>query len=438
MICATGSRMKNEHLDTLVNLNELALTKSGSSQLAESFISKMCGNPLLANPWEVFHLDSNELAREIYANRGKPLAGLIFGAKDIIATENFSTSMGTSSAWQKRNMGFDARIISLLKSAGAVVGGKTKTSEFAVHKETDVVNPRYPGYSAGTSSSGSAAAIANQTVKLAIGTQTAGSIARPASYCGVIAIKPTFGLLPRTGVLKTCDELDTIGFFGDSISLIREVLQVVQLQGENYPTLRLSTSSTNSLKRILLLTGEGFDQSDLAARDSVKTLSKKLANQLKIEFVDKLNDIEFEGVREILSQIYRGDLAHYFRDEITSGVLSNELLTFIGKTERNRHTHEDLLQKLNVWRKAFRNLLSDTILITLAANSGAPRQDATFDYDMNLVLTAAGLPQLILPDLVYDSSGKSVGISFSTSRFSEATLFSFVLENVTQNSKVKC
>jgi Asp-tRNA(Asn)/Glu-tRNA(Gln) amidotransferase A subunit family amidase len=342
--------------------------------------------------------------------------------------------MGTNLAWQNRNMGFDARIVSILKSAGAVVGGKTKSSEFAVHKETDVVNPRYPGYSAGTSSSGSAAAIANETVRIAIGTQTAGSIARPASYCGVFAIKPTFGLLPRTGVLKTCDELDSIGIFGDSISLIREVLHAAQLQGENYPTLTLSNNPTKSLKQILLLTGEGYDQSDLVARESVRNFSKKLANDLRIDFVDEATDFEFDTIRQILNQIYRSDLAYYFREELSLGTLSTDLVSFIGEIDRNTSSRDELIQKLNKWRKEFRESLSDTILITLAANSGAPPQDAAYDYDMNLVLTAAGLPQLVLPNLIFDSERKSVGLSFAASRFSEATLFTFVLDNITQTT----
>jgi Asp-tRNA(Asn)/Glu-tRNA(Gln) amidotransferase A subunit family amidase len=171
------------------------------------------------------------------------------------------------------------------------------------------------------------------------------------------------------------------------------------------------------------------------ARESVKALSTKLANSLKIEIVDELTDFEFDSIRQILSQIYRGDLAYYFREELASGTLSQNLIAFIGETEKDRFYREQLIQKLNEWRKAFRKILSDTILITLAANSGAPIQDAAYDYDMNLILTAAGLPQLVLPNLIFDSEGKSVGISFAASRFSEATLFSVVQENLGKSER---
>src|SRR5258706_16123921 len=96
--------------------------------------------------------------------------------------------------------------------------GKTVTAEFAVHSPGKTLNPAAPDRLPGTSSTGSAVAVACGMVPIALGTQTGASITRPASYVGVIGFKPSFGLVPRTGVLKTCDTLDTIGWHARSVA----------------------------------------------------------------------------------------------------------------------------------------------------------------------------------------------------------------------------
>ena len=113
--------------------------------------------------------------------------------------------------------------------------GKTITAEFAVHALNATLNPYDVSKTPGTSSSGSAVAVALGIVPFALGTQTAGSIIRPASFCGVWGFKPSFGLIPRTGVLKTTDSLDTVGFFSFFGSDLRRILSTVRVSGKNYP-----------------------------------------------------------------------------------------------------------------------------------------------------------------------------------------------------------
>ena len=145
-----------------------------------------------------------------------PLSGIPVGIKDIIDTSDFPTELG-SPVFAGRRPSADAFIVSELRAAGAIILGKTVTTEFAFFGPGKTRNPHHPEHTPGGSSSGSAAAVADGQVPLALGTQTAGSIIRPASYCGVIGFKPTFGYASRSGVLAQSAPLDTIGGFARSV-----------------------------------------------------------------------------------------------------------------------------------------------------------------------------------------------------------------------------
>jgi amidase len=141
-----------------------------------------------------------------------PLAGIPFGAKDIIDTRGIGTEYG-SPIYRGRVAVEDAEIITELKSRGAVLFGKTQTTAFAYITPAPTRNPSNLNHTPGGSSSGSAAAVAAGMVPLALGTQTKGSMLRPASFCGVTGFKPTFGLFSMKGVLPFAKSLDTLGFF---------------------------------------------------------------------------------------------------------------------------------------------------------------------------------------------------------------------------------
>lgn len=145
------------------------------------------------------------------------LRGVPVGVKDIIDTSDMPTEMGSPiyAGWRPKA---DAPVVSMLKEAGAPVLGKTATTAFAFLDPPATRNPHDPAHSPGGSSSGSAACVAAGMAPLAIGTQTGGSVIRPASYCGVAAIKPSFRLLPTVGVKCFSWALDTVGLFGASVA----------------------------------------------------------------------------------------------------------------------------------------------------------------------------------------------------------------------------
>ncbi len=150
---------------------------------------------------------------------GRPLGalhGIPVGIKDIFDTHDMPTENGTVLHAGRRPSG-DAHVVSSLREAGAIILGKTVTTELAVYGPGKTRNPHDLERTPGGSSSGSAAAVAAQMVPLAVGTQTNGSVIRPASYCGVVGFKPSRGLVSRTGVLHLSSHLDQVGVFARSI-----------------------------------------------------------------------------------------------------------------------------------------------------------------------------------------------------------------------------
>lgn len=146
-----------------------------------------------------------------------PLAGLALGVKDIIDAAGLPTRMGSALYADNRPLA-DAPVVALARRAGAVVVGKTVTTEFAYLEPGPTRNPVRPDHTPGGSSSGSAAAVAAGMVPLALGTQTGGSVIRPAAFCGVAGFKPSFRLIPTIGTKCFSWSLDTIGLFGAGVA----------------------------------------------------------------------------------------------------------------------------------------------------------------------------------------------------------------------------
>jgi len=145
-----------------------------------------------------------------------PLHGIPIAVKDLIDTVDMPTGY-VSPSYREHRPAADAACVALARAAGAVVLGKTVTTEFAAFTPGKTANPRNPAHTPGGSSSGSAAAVADGMVPLAFGTQTAGSVIRPAAYCGCIGYKPSFGLINRAGVKPLADSLDTVGVFARTV-----------------------------------------------------------------------------------------------------------------------------------------------------------------------------------------------------------------------------
>jgi Asp-tRNA(Asn)/Glu-tRNA(Gln) amidotransferase A subunit family amidase len=225
-------------MDSILQLSALELRdRLASGALRGVDLAKACLAQIAAREPEVqawTWLDSDhvlEQAARLDTLRASgrpigPLHGLPVGIKDIIDTARIPTENGTVLD-AARVPAKDAFVVGRLKQAGAVIMGKTVTAELAYFSPGKTRNPHDPDHTPGGSSSGSAAAVAARMVPLALGTQTAGSVIRPAAYCGVTGFKPSFGAIARTGILQQAPSLDTVGVFAHSpedAALLAEVL----------------------------------------------------------------------------------------------------------------------------------------------------------------------------------------------------------------------
>ena len=211
---------------TLTASEALAAIASGrlsSVELVKSCLARIAETDGAIKAW-AFLDEGAALAQAAECDRIR-IAGLATGSlhgipvalKDIIDTAKMPTQRG-SVIFEGRQTDHVARLVELLREAGAVVMGKTVTTEFAFVHANETRNPHNPDHTPGGSSSGSAAAVAAMHVPLAIGTQTNGSVIRPASFCGVFGFKPTRGVISRDGILQTSVSLDQVGCFGRSLA----------------------------------------------------------------------------------------------------------------------------------------------------------------------------------------------------------------------------
>ncbi|MFF4383682.1 amidase [Kitasatospora sp. NPDC001547] len=203
--------------------DEAAGLRAGVPELPE-YVDRLCAlvervDPLVRAfvPEPGRHGRLRAQARELAARYPEPvgrppLYGVAVGVKDVVHVDGLPTH-GGSALPPGVLAGPQAVVVDRLRAAGALVAGKTVTAEFAASAPGPTRNPHHPGHTPGGSSSGSAAAVAAGLVPLAVGTQTVGSVVRPAAYCGVVGFRPTYGRIPTTGVIPNAPSFDTLGIF---------------------------------------------------------------------------------------------------------------------------------------------------------------------------------------------------------------------------------
>jgi Asp-tRNA(Asn)/Glu-tRNA(Gln) amidotransferase A subunit family amidase len=197
---------------------EIAAKRLGVVEYVEAWLARIAAREAEVGAWQHFDRDLVMAAArraESAAPRG-PLHGVPLAVKDVIDTFDLPTGYG-SPIYANHRPAADAACVALARAAGAIVLGKTISTEFAYFTPGKTANPHNLAHTPGGSSSGSAAAVGAGMAPLAFGTQTAGSILRPASYCGVVGYKPSFGLVPRSGVKALAGSLDTVGVMARSV-----------------------------------------------------------------------------------------------------------------------------------------------------------------------------------------------------------------------------
>jgi amidase len=224
------------HLSAREAARRIAEGKLTSETLTRACLERIAAREPVVGAW--YYLDPDQALQEARARdqstaRG-PLHGVPLGVKDIMDTADMPTGYG-SRAYRGFRPAADAACVALARDAGAVVLGKTVTTEFAYLSPGKTRNPHNPAHTPGGSSSGSAAGVADFMMPLAFGTQTAGSILRPASFCGVVGYKPSFGLVAPSGTKILAPSLDTVGGFARSVEDVALFISALTGRGDLIP-----------------------------------------------------------------------------------------------------------------------------------------------------------------------------------------------------------
>lgn len=345
-----------------------------------------------------------------------PLHGVPVGIKDIIDTADMPTENGNLiDAGRRPDQ--DAAVVSRLRAAGAVILGKTVTTECAHLAPSKTRNPHNPEHTPGGSSAGSAAAVAAHMVPFALGTQTGGSVTRPAAYCGIVGFKPSFGLIARTGILRQSPWLDTVGTMAHTLedaALLADAIAGFDVADSESclqaaPRLYPSTCSEPPVRPVL-----GFIQTPPWAeldQDCIQGLAELRA--ILDEYCENVTLPEvFQHAPAMQQRLALVGIAHHLSHYQAKGQLADETLAAIDAGGRITALH--YLQALD-----FRQLVQTELeqlfyrydaLIAPATTGAAPKDLSTTGNPAFCVAwTLAGVPSLSLP-LLESADGMPIGV----------------------------
>jgi len=335
-----------------------------------------------------------------------PLHGIPIGIKDIFDTADLPTENGTVLDAGRQPMK-DCAAVARLKAAGAVIMGKTVTTEMAVYSPGKTKNPHDPSRTPGGSSSGSAAAVASNMVPLAIGSQTNGSMIRPASFCGAVGFKPSHGRIPRTGALALSAALDHVGIFARAVedaALIGDCLfghdpaDPATAPAAAPQLSAISQQDPPAPPRLAFIKTPVWARADPATREGFEELSDFLGDQCE----EVAMPAEFDGAVDNLKSIMNADLARYLDAYVRRGAdrISDILRAMIddGRTVSalDYNNAVDQIGPLRAWVETLGEEFD--AIITPAAPGEAPSGlDATGDPIFCTIWTYLGVPAVSLP-----------------------------------------
>jgi len=345
-----------------------------------------------------------------------PLAGAGVGLKDIIDTKDWPTENGVDTD-KGRRPATDATAVTRLIAAGAVILGKTVTTECAFLHPRETVNPHDPERTPGGSSMGSGAAVGGGMVPLALGSQTVGSVLRPASFCGAWAMKPSWGLIPRTGMLQLSHYLDHIGVYGRSARDLALAIDVLSGDDGHDPasqgvapsrlTAGLGARPLNRPRFIFLR-----DYAWPEIEPSSAELFGNLAEQLKAPTADMpplYNDI-FDIAQDVLARDAAFNLGQRYRKagDLISAPLREWVVRGFSVGVERYLTQMNRLQKMRV---AFPKVISEFDAVIAPATPGEAPRDLTNTGSpkFNLLWTSIGVPAVNVPALK-GPAGMPVGV----------------------------
>ena len=335
-----------------------------------------------------------------------PLHGIPVALKDIIGTYDMPTECGTVLRKGKTESQ-NAEIVDLLKSAGALIMGKTNTSELAFLGPPETRNPHDYSRTPGGSSSGSAAVIASHMAPLSIGSQTGGSVIRPASYCGVVGYKPSYGLISRNGVLRTSYHLDHIGVFGKTVEDVA-LLAKVLIKKDSYDKATIHYSSEFMLEeckkgpmfdpKFIFYKTESWKKIDKKSRESFEFFIKSFKKNIEVFDTPSY----FKDIDKYHRIVHETDLANnfqvYYKKDKTK--LSKEMREAISRgLKYSAKEYGDATDFMKQSYESYKEVFEDYHGIVTPSSSGVADKGlkSTGSADFQKIWTYLGLPTISLP-----------------------------------------
>ena len=365
-----------------------------------------------------------------YRRSGKPLGplhGVPVAVKDIVGTLDMPTECGTVIR-KGKSYSQNAEIVDLLLAAGAIVMGKTATAELAYLGPPKTTNPHDRSRTPGGSSSGSAAAVASFMAPLSIGSQTGGSIIRPASYCGVVGYKPTYGLISRNGVLKTSEKLDHIGVFGRSVEDVA-LLSKVLIKKDNFDSATVHYSAENMLEETKK--GPLFEPKFIFYKtDYWKNIEKKSREAFEYFIKSFKKNIEvfdnpsyFKDIHKYHQIMYETDLANNF------GLYYKKYKKKLSKpmqdaiVKGNKHSAKEYAEALDFMKRSYESyeeVFEDYHGVLSPASPGvAPKSlKTTGSAEFNKVWSYLGTPCISLP-LLQGDANMPLGVQLTGAKYDD-------------------
>ncbi|MHC1551307.1 amidase [Phyllobacterium sp. K27] len=424
------------HLSAIELSKQLAAGALTVLESAEAFLAEAEAREDEVRAWAFLDRDHVlQQAKMLDAYRGTgcplgPLHGIPVGLKDIIDTAKVPTGNG---AVQDRGRvpTEDATIVRQLKGAGAIIMGKTTTTELAYLHPSNTRNPRNTAHTPGGSSAGSAAAVSAGMVPLAIGTQTGGSVIRPASYCGVVGYKPTFGAIPRTGILTQSPSLDTVGVFARSVedaafladTLFQNDPRDRATAPAPHPRLCITALSDVPVKPTFALVRTPFwPQAESQMRYAMEELAALLGQQC----FDAELPAPFEHAQKIRETINHAEMSKYYyrygsrSTDSISDTLARAMALGGAIPARDYISALDWPDVLNVGLEEIFDRC-DAILTPSAPGPAPCGLESTGDSIFNGLWTLCGTPAVSLP-IFKSESGMPMGVQVVGRRGNDARL----------------
>jgi Asp-tRNA(Asn)/Glu-tRNA(Gln) amidotransferase A subunit family amidase len=409
---------------------------ASSEQLVEACLARVREVEEQVQAWQFLdpeHALAQARARDQDRREGRPtgpLHGVPVGMKDIIDTMDMPTEDGTV-LHAGRTPAADATVVALLRAAGAVIMGKTVTTECAYFSPGKTRNPHDPGHTPGGSSSGSAAAVAAGMVPLALGSQTNGSTIRPAAFCGVYGFKPTHGLIPRHGMLRLSRTLDHVGVFARTLEDVALVCESLAGYDERDPDTRprarvpfgaVAAEEPPLPPRLAFVKTPVWDRTEADTREAFAELVAELGDAVAELELPESARAAWDWHRTIMD----AEMAASFDLEWERGRdrLSPQLRELLARGREVRALdYQQALARIPLLNDSLAELFTrfDAIL-TPAAPGTAPRGlESTGDPAFCTLWTLCGTPALNLP-LMRGANGLPLGTQLVGPRNDDARL----------------